>query len=112
VNNFSPEQLRMFRQILDEQKRQLLLEVGRTVEEMAGKDQQFADPADRASWESQSTRDLRIRDRERKLLVKIDEAIKRIDANTFGECDECGEMIGVGRLKASGDTQNRPVRDT
>ena len=100
LSYFNPEQLKMFRRILEDQKKQLLEEVDRTVGEMTGKDGQFADPGDRASWESQSARDLRIRDRERKLLDKIDEALARIDDETFGECEECGEMITIGRLRA------------
>ncbi len=98
---FTDEQLGMFRRLLETQKEELIQEAGRTVNEMmAEHEDHFADPADRASWESQSTRDLRIRDRERKLLEKIDEAIQRIDDKVFGECEECGEMISIGRLKA------------
>jgi DnaK suppressor protein len=67
---------------------------------MTGQDETFADPADRASFESEASRDLRMRDRERKLVEKIDEALGRITDGTFGECEECGEMISVGRLKA------------
>ena len=64
------------------------------------KDESFADPADRASSETETSRDLRMRDRERKLVEKIDEALARIADESFGECEECGEMISVGRLKA------------
>jgi len=90
----------MFQKLLLKQKKDLLEDASKTVHEMGGQDEQFADPADRASWESQSSRDLRIRDRERKLVDKIDEALKRIEEETFGECEECGEMISIGRLKA------------
>ncbi len=90
----------MFERLLNTQKKELLQEVGRTVDEMTGKEETFADPTDRASWEAQASRDLRIRDRERKLVDKIDQALERIADGTFGECDECGEMITVGRLKA------------
>jgi len=97
---FSEEQLDMFRRLLESQREQLMAEAGKTVHEMTEKDETFADPGDRASWESESSRDLRIRDRERKLLDKIEETLARIEDKTFGECEECGEMISVGRLKA------------
>jgi DnaK suppressor protein len=97
---FTKEQLEMFERLLHQQRKELIQEAGRTVHEMTGKDQSFADPADRASWESEANRDLRIRDRERKLIEKIDEALGRIADETFGECEECGEMISIGRLKA------------
>ena len=91
----------MFRALLQEQRKQLIEEAGRTVGEMENSSPDtFADPADRAAWESDSTRDLRIRDRERKLVTKIDEALGRLDDHTFGECEECGEPISIGRLKA------------
>lgn len=60
----------------------------------------FPDPTDRASMESSRSFTLRIRDRERKLITKIQEAIDRIDEGTFGLCEICGEEISVGRLKA------------
>ncbi len=75
-------------------------EAGKAVDQMGDGPDTFADPADRAAWESDSSRDLRIRDRERKLLDKIEEAIGRIEDGTFGECEECGEMISIGRLRA------------
>ena len=97
---FSKDQLAMFERLLNTQRKELLQEAERTVHEMTGKDESFADPTDRASWETEAARDLRIRDRERKLLDKIDEALARIADGTFGECEECGEMISIGRLKA------------
>ena len=60
----------------------------------------FPDPTDRAALESDRNFLLRIRDRERKLVVKIQEALKRIDEGTFGICQECGEEISESRLKA------------
>ncbi|MFT4572110.1 MAG: DnaK suppressor protein [Hyphomicrobiaceae bacterium] len=90
----------MFERLLNTEKRRLTSDAARTVEDMGGQPDAFADPSDRAAWESDSTRDLRIRDRERKLLDKVDEAIKRLEDGTFGECQECGEMITVGRLRA------------
>jgi DnaK suppressor protein len=99
-NSFNKEQLEMFEKLLQAQRRALIEEAGKTVHELTGKENTYADPGDRASWESESTRDLRIRDRERKLVEKIDEALKRIADGSFGECEECGELIGVGRLRA------------
>jgi DnaK suppressor protein len=100
VAEFNKEQLMMFERLLLNQKKELLQETVRAVQEMNEPNDSFADPTDRASWESESTRDLRIRDRERKLLEKIDQALQRIVDGTFGECEECGDMISVGRLRA------------
>jgi DnaK suppressor protein len=100
VAEFNKEQLVMFERLLLNQKKELLQETVRAVQEMNEPNDSFADPTDRASWESESTRDLRIRDRERKLLEKIDQALQRIVDGTFGECEECGDMISVGRLRA------------
>ncbi|TNF47144.1 RNA polymerase-binding protein DksA [bacterium] len=61
---------------------------------------QFADPTDRASMETDRNFLLRIRDRERRLISKIDKALKRIEEGSFGICDECGEDIEINRLKA------------
>jgi len=100
VAEFNKEQLLMFERLLLNQKKELLQETVRAVQEMNEPNDSFADPTDRASWESESTRDLRIRDRERKLLEKIDQALQRIVDGTYGECEECGDMISVGRLRA------------
>jgi DnaK suppressor protein len=100
LKGFSKEQLGMFERLLLSQRKELLGEAERAVDRMNQKDETFADPADRASWESEASRDLRIRDRERKLVEKIDAALRRIADGTFGECEECGEMISVGRLRA------------
>lgn len=97
---YTDEQLQMFKRLLQGQRRALIEDAGRKVTELTDQDESFADPGDRASWESESTRDLRIRDRERKLIEKIDQALARILDGTFGECDECGELIGIGRLRA------------
>jgi DnaK suppressor protein len=97
---FTPEQLEMFRRLLNQQREQLMEDAGKTVRVMGDAQETFPDPTDRAAWESDSTRDLRIRDRERKLIDKIDETLRRIDDGTFGECEECGEVITLGRLKA------------
>jgi len=100
VGEFNKEQIAMFEKLLLAQKKELLQEAGKAVQEMNEPSESFADPADRASWESESIRDLRIRDRERKLLEKIDEALQRLIDGTYGECEECGEMISIGRLRA------------
>lgn len=97
---FTDDQLEMFRRILQSQRTQLMEEAGKQVTRMGDASETFADPTDRAAWESDSSRDLRIRDRERKLIDKIEAALSRIDDGTFGECDECGETISIGRLKA------------
>jgi DnaK suppressor protein len=96
----SPEHEQMFRRLLNTERHRLIEGTSRTVEDMGEDHPSFADPGDRAAWESDSTRDLRIRDRERKLVDKIDQAIARLDDGSFGECEECGEMISIGRLRA------------
>jgi DnaK suppressor protein len=95
------EQLEEFRHLLNEQLHSLVGEAKDTVEGMheATKDT-FADPTDRALLESNRNFNLRISDRERRLITKVQEAISRIDAGTFGVCEECGEDIGPARLRA------------
>jgi DnaK suppressor protein len=100
VKEFTKEQLEMFERLLLAQKKELLSDAGKAVQEMNEPSSSFADPADRASWESESIRGLRIRDRERKLLEKIDQALKRLVEGTYGECEDCGDLISVGRLRA------------
>ena len=97
---YTKQHLDMFQRLLLNQRKELMDEAERTVTRMGDKDETFADPADRASWESEANRDLRIRDRERKLVEKIDAALGRITDGTFGECEECGELISIGRLRA------------
>jgi DnaK suppressor protein len=94
------ERLEYFRTILQEEMRNLLEEAGKTVSEMTAETTNFPDPNDRASQESDRTFELRIRDRERRLLAKIREALERIDDGTFGICEECGEEISEPRLRA------------
>ena len=89
-----------FRQILQGQLDELLREAGKTVSEMTDEKANFPDPTDRASLESDRNFELRIRDRERKLIMKIREALERIDEGTFGVCEHCEEEIGEARLKA------------
>jgi len=71
-----------------------------TIEELTDSNEVFADPADRATAESDRSFTLRIRDRERRLIRKIQAALQRIDDGSYGICDDCGEEIGVPRLKA------------
>jgi DnaK suppressor protein len=96
----SKEQLDHFRQILNTWKRDLMQEVDRTVLHMKDEAANFPDPNDRATQESEFSLELRTRDRERKLIRKIEEALKRIDDGTYGYCIETGEEIGIKRLEA------------
>jgi DnaK suppressor protein len=89
-----------FRKILEALKAELSEEIDRTVHTMQDEATVFADPNDRASQESDMALELRNRDRERKLIKKIDETIGRIDANEYGYCDSCGVEIGLKRLEA------------
>jgi DnaK suppressor protein len=96
----SKEQLDHFRQILNTWKRDLMQEVDRTVLHMKDEAANFPDPNDRATQESEFSLELRTRDRERKLIRKIEEALKRIDDGSYGYCVETGEEIGIKRLEA------------
>ena len=89
-----------FRKILENIKGELSQEIDRTVHTMQDEATVFADPNDRASQESDMALELRNRDRERKLIKKIDETIARIDANEYGYCESCGVEIGLKRLEA------------
>ncbi|MCE3285242.1 MAG: molecular chaperone DnaK [Steroidobacteraceae bacterium] len=96
----SKEQLEHFRRILASWKQDLMQEVDRTVLHMKDEAANFPDPNDRATQESEFSLELRTRDRERKLIRKIDEALKRIEDGSYGYCLETGEPIGVKRLEA------------
>ena len=96
----SDEQLEHFREILSAWKRELMYEVDRTVHHMQDEAANFPDPNDRATQESEFGLELRTRDRERKLLRKIDSALARIDDGSYGYCEETGEEIGLKRLEA------------
>lgn len=93
-------QLEHFRQILLHWKHELMEEVDRTVHHMKEDASNFADPADRATQEEEFSLELRTRDRERKLLRKINAALLRIDDGSYGYCSETGEEIGIRRLEA------------
>jgi DnaK suppressor protein len=92
--------LAAFRKLLHERRDELVQEASRTVDGMGETREQFPDPTDRASLEGNRNLLLRIRDRERKLISKIDEALGRIDDGSYGKCEECGQEIGIERLKA------------
>jgi DnaK suppressor protein len=89
-----------FRQILQAWKKDLMEEVDRTVHHMKDEASNFPDPNDRATQESEFSLELRTRDRERKLIKKIDETIGKIDSDEYGYCDACGVEIGIRRLEA------------
>lgn len=93
-------ELKKFEELLHLRRHELLAEAERTVGGMSTGREDFPDPTDRASLESSRNAMLRVRDRERKLLTKIDEALGRIANGTYGLCQECGEPIAVDRLKA------------
>jgi DnaK suppressor protein len=93
-------ELEAFRKLLHERREELIGEASRTVDGMGENREQFPDPSDRATLEGNRNLVLRIRDRERKLLSKIDEALGRIDDGSYGKCEECGADIGLERLRA------------
>ena len=97
----SSRQLMHFRNILEGIKVELGQDIDRTVHTMQDEATIFADPNDRASQESDMALELRNRDRERKLIKKIDETIAKIDTGDYGYCDSCGMEIGLKRLEAS-----------
>ena len=89
-----------FRDILLAWKHQLMEEVDSTIHHLQEEATNFADPSDRVSQEEEFSLELRTRDRERKLIKKINEAMERIDEDDYGYCDACGIEIGIRRLEA------------
>ena len=89
-----------FRDIMNAWKKDLMAEVDRTVHHMQDEAANFPDPTDRASQESEFSLELRTRDRERKLIKKIDETLGLIDSHDYGYCESCGVEIGIRRLEA------------
>lgn len=89
-----------FRQLLLAWKRELMEEVDRTMSHMKDEAANFPDPADRASQEEEFSLELRTRDRERKLIKKIDSTLELLGTDDYGYCDACGVEIGVKRLEA------------
>ena len=96
----SKKQLNHFKNILLIWKSQLEQEAGKTVNHMQNESINYADPNDRASQESDFGLELRTRDRERKLLKKIQQSLYRIESGSYGYCEETGEAIGLKRLEA------------
>ena len=96
----SERQLAHFRTILETLKAELMNDIERTVHTMQDEATVFADPNDRASQETDIAIELRNRDRERKLIKKIEETLSRIKADDYGFCDKCGIEIGIQRLEA------------
>lgn len=94
-----------FRAILDAWRQELMEEVDRTVDHMKDDVTNFPDPNDRASQESEFSLELRTRDRERKLINKINKTLRKIDDHEYGYCESCGVEIGIRRLEA------RPTAD-
>jgi len=96
----NPMMQEFFRQRLVEWKNELLRESGQTLMNMQSTSSQEADIADRATLESERSLELRTRDRERKLISKIDAALRRIETGDYGYCEDTGEPISVNRLIA------------
>jgi len=94
-----------FKQILNAWRNELMEEVDRTVSHMKDEAANFPDPADRATQEEEFSLELRTRDRERKLIKKIDKTLLRVDEDDYGYCDQCGVEVGIRRLEA------RPTAD-
>ena len=101
----SPEQMAHFTKILTAWRNQLREEVDRTVHHMQDEAANFPDPVDRASQEEEFSLELRNRDRERRLIKKIEKTLNKIEEDEFGFCDSCGIEIGIRRLEA------RPTAD-
>ncbi len=101
----SPEQRAFFYRLLMDWRQQLMEDADKTLAAMTEEKAIFADPTDRAALETDRNFELRTRDRERKLISKIDRTISVLEANEYGFCEECGVEIGLKRLEA------RPVTD-
>nr|WP_086940330.1 RNA polymerase-binding protein DksA [Thaumasiovibrio occultus] len=99
------DQMEHFRKILDAWRNQLREEVDRTVHHMQDEAANFPDPVDRAAQEEEFSLELRNRDRERKLIKKIEKTLMKLEDDDFGFCDSCGVEIGIRRLEA------RPTAD-
>lgn len=94
------EQLKFYRELLEERMNNLMGSAGETLDTLSKGDDTFPDPLDRAMSESSRSIELRKRDRERKLIQKIKQAIQRTEDGTYGICEDCGEEISASRLKA------------
>ncbi len=96
----SPDQIKHFQYILYEWKKLLMKEVDKTVAHMKQDSSKLSDPNDAATQEEEFRLELRTRDRERKLIMKIDQALQRIEEGTYGFCEDTGDEIGIKRLEA------------
>jgi len=94
------QDIEFFRKHLNQMLDEILRKGEETIEDMTESPEVYADPADRATAESDRSFTLRLRDRERKLIKKVQQTLHRIEEGTFGECEECGEEISIERLKA------------
>ncbi|WP_455376717.1 RNA polymerase-binding protein DksA [Kaarinaea lacus] len=94
------EQIEHFRMLLNNWKAELMAKVDETVHHMQDEAANFPDPNDRATQESDFTMELRTRDRERKLIKKIEESLNRLDNDDYGYCESCGVEVGIRRLEA------------
>lgn len=99
-NYMQAQDIEFFRKLLNDMLQEALNNGNSTIENMNDSNEYFADPADRATAESDRAFTLRIRDRERRLISKIRSALQRIEDGSYGICEECGEEISVPRLKA------------
>ncbi len=100
MGKLSKKQIEHFRKLLTQQLEDLSSKLGMTVDELTANSEFFPDPTDRASAETDINFGLRVRDREQKLILKIRQALKRLEDGTFGICDVCGELIDAKRLEA------------
>ena len=96
----SAKQVGHFKKILIEWKDLLIQEADKTVEQMKNDSTKLSDPNDAATQEEEFRLELRTRDRERKLILKIDQALQRVDDGLYGYCEDTGEPIGIKRLEA------------
>lgn len=95
-----PDRIEYFRELLQSRLDALMGEARSTLGDLTEGEESYADPTDRAAADSERNFLLRIRDRERKLIVKIQEALERIEQGTYGLCETCGDEIGEKRLEA------------
>ena len=96
----SPQQTEHFKNILFSWKKMLMTEAEKTMDHMKQDSSKLSDPNDAATQEEEFRLELRTRDRERKLISKIDQALSRIDDGSYGYCEDTGEPIGIKRLEA------------
>jgi len=100
LQHLTTEQITYLKELLLKQEKELLSTAEETLEEMEAKDENIPDPTDRASFETDMGVELRIRDRERKLIKKVRGALKKIEDGSYGLCEKCPEEISFKRLEA------------